>query len=129
MTKAVYPISYVILTAFLGILFPIYEIDTPIINGLNLFWGLIYGLGWFVSLRIGLNPHLADLFGILVWPVMVLTFIFVIVKRAFHSRLGTGAAIAVLVLSLFTTISRPEVTGNAFPSSLPTFRMLLAGVY
>lgn len=120
---------YVVLTAFLGMLCPIYEINLPIINGLNLFWGLIYGFGWFVALRAGVIPFAADLFGILVWPTLVLIVVFKIVDRLFRSRLGTALAVAVLVLSLFATISRPEMSGTGYPSSLPTFRMLVAGVY
>jgi hypothetical protein len=102
----------------------------PFRHPINLLWGSIYGLGWFVAgffYKINLYPIV--LFGVLIWPLIVMFLVTARLGRAFqHYPDRKKKIIAVAIISLLIVVPT-RVVPETVLKYLPLYYEMLATVH
>jgi hypothetical protein len=119
-----------LLSAFAGILSPTLPLGDGFQEPVNLVWGFIYGLGWFMARFAGdaASPQVLT-FGALVWPVAVLAcgtyLIGAVLSR--HPR-KRPEIIAALILSVLFVLPL-DLIMNTPLRYIPTYHAMMSAVY
>lgn len=112
-----------------GLVFPIYESSLPLVSGLNLIWGTLFGLGWYFSLALHLPRLLEGVIGFFLWPGIVMVCVFRLSRWASVSKGRALAWILCLAATLVATVPRPDFTDRSLGSTLPTFQKFVRAAY
>lgn len=119
-------LAFAVLPLFAGVFLPYLEFGS-FGRFFNLFWGLIYGIGWNVAAHAsgGPNAGVAPIFGSVLWPAAVSIVLFWLSGKplAILSVVWRRAAIMSLIVTLLFVIPA-SLVGSAPFHSLPTFSNL-----
>jgi hypothetical protein len=99
--------------------------------GTNLFWGLIFGFGWWVAQSIGGPEHwrAAALIGELIWPALVLAGLFFLGRSVWHWGDGRMRSFFLVVLAISSLPIVPAETAMSLYANAsvpPDFNYLMA---
>jgi hypothetical protein len=76
---------YSVISAVTGMLLPAFIWTGQFRHPINLLWGSIYGMGWFVAgFFYKINLYKVVLFGSLIWPLIVMLLVTALLGRAFQ---------------------------------------------
>jgi hypothetical protein len=121
---------YALASAFVGMLLPMVSAVGPIHRPTNLPLGFVYGFGWYVwGLAQGLRSPNAQLFGSLIWPVIVMLAITYFFGRSLSNYSGRKPAIIVGSVVLLFLIIPGGLVARTPLRYVPIYSTILFIVY
>lgn len=123
--EVILKVLWTALILLLGMVFPIYEYRFPIVDGLNIVWGTIFGLGLWVALYFDFPSFLEVIFGLLTWPTLIIIGLFRINNNMIKSNTRIVIWTALIISTCLSTVNRPNFADGSFDSSLPTFQKFI----
>jgi hypothetical protein len=130
MNQFLFRLVFIALPLISGVFMPLFKFG-GIGRMVNLFWGSIYGLGYFVAGYVfgGLRARPTLIFGGLVWPLLVCVLLLWISGKLWHNSITLKTiSTCVLVLSLFVVITLMRASSPPF-SSFPLYSLFHAAAY
>ncbi len=111
-------LAIVALTLFAGMVLPFIPLGSAG-QFVNLAWGIVYGLGWYLGAIVAGNIRLmpAIIFGVFIWPILIFAGVYWVSGLVFHSSLklqiivGFIAAISLLCVVSEDRAFKPPLNG------------------
>jgi hypothetical protein len=117
--------AIVALTVFAGIILPFIPLGRAG-QVVNLVWGTVYGLGWYLGgLIVGsirLMP--AMIFGVIIWPIIMAGVVYWACGLVFHSSARSQVIVASIAAISFLCVVNEERAFQPPFNGLPTFTHL-----
>lgn len=123
------PLMSVLSAVCLGTLFPLYEIQFPPFNELNLFWGTLFGFAWWVAVSLHASRLLEGLLGFLLWPSVVTFSIYRAAAFMTKSNLRLCIWTVLMAVTLLASVPAPNFMDHSLASILPTFQRFISSAY
>ncbi|HEY1615827.1 MAG TPA: hypothetical protein VGF97_19300 [Rhizomicrobium sp.] len=126
--RILFRVALVLLPLFSGTL--LQTVQFPFLGRVeNLFWGLIFGFGWFVMGNIAGYGRLSGMLGFFVWPGLICITLFLLSGWLWHKICQKAARwlIFLFFLSLFAVF--PFHEGHSSTERLPLFDHILNWVF
>jgi hypothetical protein len=120
-------LAYALTSGFVGMILPFASGFGVIPHPTNILFGSIYGLGWFVAGFIASvrSPNV-QLFGSLIWPLLVMTAIVYLLGRQLASGSRGYRPIVIILLALVLPGKLVATTSLKY---LPLYSSTLSAVY
>jgi hypothetical protein len=130
MKNYVFAALYSLASALVGMVLPFTEGKGLMQHPTNLFWGFIYGLGWYVAgfIQNVRSPNV-QLFGSLIWPFIVLVGVGYSFGRLLSDFASQKVRIIAVALVLTAVVVPEHLVRSTSLRFIPTYSGTLSVVY
>ena len=121
-------VAYSIVAAVVGTILPAFSTGEQFRHPVNLIWGFIYGFGWYAAGFVaGIRSPNVQLFGSLIWPLMIFSATTYLTLLLTPSRTGS-ITMVIAVASLFFILPEDFIL-RTWLKYIPVYLGILSAVY